>query len=92
MKASELARKGSNTQIGDEAHQPNPKNPWTRKLSKTKSTALWRLKQALRAAGLNHSFFTKTRTPARRKNYREALSGLKNSELKAQCVAVWGKA
>ena len=92
MRASELARKGPSLRLGDEAHQPNVKAPWARKMAKHKAVALWRLKQALRQAGLHHSFFTKKRTKARAKNYREALSKLQNPALKALCEFVWGKA
>lgn len=77
------------------AIKPNPKNPWARKIAKTKPTARYRLKQILRGALLNHSFFTKKRTVARRKNYREALDLVyqrQGPETARQIEAIWGLA
>ena len=70
--------------------RPNPKNPWARRLGK-KSVLKWRLKQALRTAGLHHSFFTKPRTNARVKNYAEALRALPSLKLRQQAIWIWGR-
>lgn len=94
MKPSELGRGG--IKLGDEAHQPNPKSPWAARIkggvgyNEDKDKALerhvnkWRVKQALRQAGLHHSFFTKKRTKHRQKNWKEAVSALPSLALKQQ--------
>ncbi len=100
MRPSDLGSK--RIRLGQEAHQPNTKSPWAGRIkggvsyNEDKDKAMerhvnkWRVKQALRTAGLHHSFFTKKLTKCRKKNWHEALAALPNNKLRKQAREFYG--